>query len=166
MAIVVETGAVVAGANSYVSVADLRDYADDRGISLPSDDTTCEPLLIKATDYLEAQRNRYQGYKTASTNPLQFPRADVWIDGYELSSTAIPVELKKAQMQLACDAYTQDLMPSELPTTKGALVSQKIDVIEVTYSQPASKRSQPWFQKAESFLQPLYQRNGLFAVRA
>jgi len=165
MTITVETGAGVANANSYVTVTELRAYADARSITLPSADVTCEPLLIKAIDYIEAQRNRLKGYKKDSDNPLQFPRCDVWIDGYEVSDTSIPRELKYAQMQLACDAYTVDLMPNQLVTTKGAVVKQKVGDLEVAYDNPANPRSVPAFSKADALLAPLYKNNGMYAVR-
>ena len=58
MTITVETGSGDnASANSYVSVADFKAYADARGYSYPGTDPACEKLLIKAMDYIEAQRN-------------------------------------------------------------------------------------------------------------
>lgn len=166
MAITVETGAGVSGANSYVTTDDLRDFADLRGLSYPSDDADIEILLIKATDYLENLRDRFKGVKTAAANPLQFPRADLYIDGFSVGSTEIPQELKNAQIQLALDAQTVDLLPNELVSDKGDRKKEKVDVIEVEYFERVNKRTQPKLTKAMYFLMPLLKNNGLFAVRS
>lgn len=61
------TGANLA-ANSYCAVADLRNYALLRSSALPVADDDCAVLLIKAMDYVEAQRDRYKGVKTSQAN--------------------------------------------------------------------------------------------------
>ncbi len=53
MAIVVEDGTQVAGANSYVSESDLTTYASDRGVALSETESV---LIIKAMDYLNTLR--------------------------------------------------------------------------------------------------------------
>ena len=57
MAMIVETGAGVANANSYTTVAFIQAYFDDRGGNAAWDalasDTEREHILIKATDYIE-----------------------------------------------------------------------------------------------------------------
>lgn len=165
MAITVEDGTIVAGANSYASVADLRDYADDRGISLPSSDSACEILLIKAADYVESKRDKYQGIKAESDQPMQWPRDGAYVDGFEVSASEIPRELKYAQMQLACDAHTTDIMPNRLVATQGAVTRQKVGDLEVAYANPTNPLSVPAFAKADALLAPLYKRNGLMGVR-
>lgn len=42
MAIIVEDGTGVTGANSYISLADARTYATNRGFELSADDTIAE----------------------------------------------------------------------------------------------------------------------------
>jgi hypothetical protein len=82
--IVVEDGSIVASANSYVSAADLSTYATDRGITING---TAAVLLIQAMDYLEQQD--FQGYKYTDDQALQWPRGDVYIDGYYVSVSTI-----------------------------------------------------------------------------
>lgn len=165
MALTVEDGTIVTNANTYVDVDDLRDYAAARGIALPTSDTECEILIIKAADYVESKRDRYQGVKSDSDQPMQFPRDGVFIDGFELSADEIPRELKYAQMQLACDAHTTDIMPNRLVTTQGAVTKQKVGELEIAYANPTSPLSVPAFARADALLAPLYKRNGLFGVR-
>lgn len=166
MTIVVEDGTSVSGANSYVTTDELRTYADLRGLSYPSDDVDIEILLIKAADYLESFRDRYKGDKSASTNALQWPRTDVYIDGYSITKTTIPTELKNAQIQIALDAQAVEISPNELVSDKGDRKKEKVDVIEVEYFERSNSRTQPKFTKAMYFLSPLLKQNGLFAVRA
>ena len=168
MALTIETGAIVTGANSYVTVDEFRAYAEARGIiSISSDDADYEVYLIKAMDKLESYRARYQGEKVDSDQPLQFPRVGVWVDGFELEETTIPRELKYAQMAFAMESLAgNDLNPTVLTSTPAQVTKEKVGEIEVTYANPSSLRSSPAFAKAEALLAPLLKKSGLFAVRA
>lgn len=96
MAITVEDGSIVSGANSYVSEAELTAYATARGVTLSTD---TEQLLIRAMDYIESLE--FAGYKWTNTQPLQWPRSNVWVDGYLTDADEIPDELKNGLMQTA-----------------------------------------------------------------
>ena len=50
MALVIEDGSRVAGANSYVTLAEARAFASARGVTLSAVDATLEPFVIKAFD--------------------------------------------------------------------------------------------------------------------
>ena len=115
MAIVVEDGSQVSGANSYVTEAELSAYATARGTSLTVD---TEQLLIRAMDYVESLE--YQGSIIAETQPLQWPRSPVIVDGYDVSSTTIPTLLKEGLMEtaIAIDGGTDPLADLERTTTK------------------------------------------------
>ena len=52
MAIVVEDGTLVSGANSYSSVADFKTWADARGITYGTDEVIGQQML-RSMDYLE-----------------------------------------------------------------------------------------------------------------
>ena len=67
MALIVEDGSIVTGAESYISVADASTYHSNRGntawASL-STDAIREQCLRKATDFMrQAYRSRWQGYR-------------------------------------------------------------------------------------------------------
>jgi hypothetical protein len=94
--IIVEDGTIVENANSYVTVAELNAYATARGLTIESDE---EPLLIRAMDYLESLH--FIGLKLTEAQPLQWPRWNVFIDGFFVSSETIPSLLKEAQMEVA-----------------------------------------------------------------
>lgn len=130
MTIVVEDGSIVANANSYVSEADLTTYATDRGIVIVGEE---DELLIQAMDYLEQQN--FIGIKWTSTQSLQWPRADVIIDGYYQNVEDIPQLLINAQCEiaLAIDAGNGPLI--DLPR---AVKRQRVGELEVEYAEGTS----------------------------
>ena len=166
MTLVVETGSGDnSAANTYATVAELRAHSLLRGDSLDSSsDSTLESLLIQAMDYLESLYNKFKGYPTAETQPLQWPRADVWDIFYPGASTAsdeIPTELKRSQMSLALDAQNGGLMDTVRAGDRGAVLSESIDGISVSYADAKSGSS---YMKANADLNKLC-APGLAAVR-
>lgn len=129
--IIVEDGSVVANANSYVTVAELQAFAADRGIDTFTGDES--ELLIQAMDYLEIQN--YIGLKLNRDQELQWPRADVYIDGYYLQANTIPKELKNAQMQNAI-SIDQGNGPNRVYPRKTK--REKVDVLEIEYADNSS----------------------------
>jgi hypothetical protein len=125
MAIVVEDGTIVSGANSYVSEADLTAYATARGITITGDE---EELLIKAMDYVETLN--FIGIKYTRDQPLQWPRSDVVIDYYYKDVDDIPNELKNGLMEtaLAIDAGNDPM--SDIARQKSSV---KVGDLAVTY---------------------------------
>lgn len=154
MTITVEDGSIVAGANSYVTLAEARAYATARGKTLPADDAALSALLITSVDYLEAQRARYQGSKVSATQELQFPRDEVYIDGVPLEATTIPAILKQAQIRLAIEANSGvDLMP----TRSGPFVKkEEIGPIVTEYSEKVGVSVEPEITAVEALLEPLF----------
>lgn len=95
--IIIEDGSNVAGANSYITQVELSTYAADRGVTIASADTKL--LLIESMDYLESLA--YIGLKRNLTQPLQWPRLDVVVDGFILDADSIPQLLKDGQAEVA-----------------------------------------------------------------
>lgn len=166
MTITVETGAGVANANSYVTLAEARTYAKARGVTLTAFDDVLEQYLIKAMDYLESLRADYRGIKTDSTYALQWPRYGVYLDGVELDSNVIPTELKNAQVALAMAVQDGvDLMPTQ--SGDAFVVSEKVGPIETRYSEGVSVSGVPIVRSVEALLAPLLKATGaLSTVRA
>lgn len=96
MAIIVEDGSNVPGANSYGDVAGLTAYAAARGITLVGD---LEALLIRSMDQLEGEY--WKGRRSNSDQALSFPRYGICIDGEILDSDEIPKQLVEGQYELA-----------------------------------------------------------------
>lgn len=152
ISIIVEDGSLVNGANSYVNLATARQFALNRGKSLPASDDEANAALIRAMDYIEAKRRQFKGVKVSPTQSLQWPRKCVDIDGEDFPENAIPIELKNAQCQLALEAATIDLMP----TSSGAFViREKTGPIETEYSETISTSGSPNMPAVEAFLAPL-----------
>ena len=148
--IVVEDGTIVSGANSYVSAAELTTYATDRGITISGTEAV---LLIQAMDYIEQQP--FKGFKYTESQALQWPRGDVYIDGYVVDADEIPQLLKDAlcEAALAIDGGNNPLANVERSTKK-----EKVGPIEVEYMDQAS--SSVYLRGLESKLRKLLSTGG------
>ena len=170
--LVVEDGTGVSGANTYITVDDFLTYIDNRGLSYSagSDHDDIAANLIKATDYIEGKRKRFQGDKTAAANALQFPRTDCYVDGTALESDEIPNILKNAQAQIAYDLDALSIdqaKPAIAASSKGDIIREKVGPIERHYDSTGDKNPNPEFQTAEDLLAPLYkQGHGINLVKS
>lgn len=150
MALTIEDGSVVEGANSYVSVATAQAYADARGSSVE----ITEELLVSAMDYLESLRADYQGSKVEGGQSLQFPRTGVVVDGFPLDDDEIPQCLKSAQCQLAMDAKSVSLLPTG---DRREVVSESYakGVVAKTYATGIGGSPKPRLTAADALIAPL-----------
>lgn len=167
MALELEDGTGKDDAQSYVSAAQATTYAAARGVTLAGGSPAIEAMLMKAMDYLESFRARYQGSKTwpapvvdppHDAQALQWPRTGVVIDcDYDLPDNVIPTELKNAQMQCCIEIQNgYNLMPS----TDGRVVKKtKVDVIEKEFFSATdlgtSGTPSPSFPAVDALLAPL-----------
>ena len=132
MALVIEDGTIVEGANSFVTVAEIRAYATARGVSLPVADGEVEPFAVTAWDFIASLESRMLGVRTDPEQEGPYPRTGVVIYSAELLPDAIPSTLKKAQMQLALDVslgvpiFTDD-------TAEPAVKREKVGPIETEF---------------------------------
>ncbi len=85
-------GHVVPGANTYIDVPYLLQFAEDRGITLVNDPTI---LILTAMDYIET--TLFVGEKWTRDQVLQWPRINVFIDGWYQNLATIPFHLLKGQ---------------------------------------------------------------------
>lgn len=147
--LIVETGQIVAGAESYVTVAEALAYHANRDNSTWSAASTAsqEASLRKATAYVDGKyRPRWKGKRVqAAVQPLEWPRFGVRMDGAApypthfammpgffdlLSTTLIPQQLKDATCEAALRALAGDLM-ADMDMTKQR---EKIGPIETWYT--------------------------------
>lgn len=161
MAFTVEDGSGVAGANSYVSVADARSYALDRGLTLPDDALACEQALVKAADYLDTHyENRLQGRPVATDQTMQWPRQYVYVDSRLLSYTAIPARVVAAQIEAAV-AITAgvDLSPSGV--TSAPVKRTRVGSLETEYATEGGRgRTSPKVSAVDRLMRPLLRGGG------
>lgn len=89
--------------NSYTSVEDADAYLANSLFN--SEWTDAEPEL-KARALISATRRLdtsfiWEGYKTESDQPLEFPRAGIKLDSYLVDNDSIPPKIAQATMELA-----------------------------------------------------------------
>lgn len=98
--LIVETGSIVANANSYIDDGDLTTFASDYGFTVGADEPTRIQQTLKAMRYVETiLLGRVQGHRVSDEQTLSFPRCGVIVDGVELADDSIPATLKNAVMQ-------------------------------------------------------------------
>lgn len=156
--IVVETGAVVTGANSFNSLAQFKTHADNRGrvYTAVYDDEAIKAALVKMFDYLNSLP--WRGIKTGRDNPGAWPRYGTEIggntlaelelpasnfvgvldrDGWYIDTDTVPPEVVNAHNEGAWLILTgKDMEPSL--ARGGQIKRRKVDVIETEYFSGAS----------------------------
>ena len=143
MAIVVEDGTLVSGANSYITLAEFKAWADDRGITYGTDSKISEQLY-RAHDYFESLR--FKGLKSDENQTMQWPRDQVLVDGYAVDSNEIPKEVKTSLFELIKIEIDGD---SKLAPSEREVLSEQVDSIKITYKDNAGmKRSTPAPERA------------------
>ncbi|MCK9234930.1 MAG: hypothetical protein M0P09_01285 [Acholeplasmataceae bacterium] len=161
MALVIEDGSIVAGANSYITLDEFRAFAEDRGVEPPTSEDELAPMIFEAADYINAYEPRYKGERV---NPLgqemSWPRKRVKIFGADFPDDKIPPQLKVAQLQAALTVLQgTSLLPN---ITSFAVRREKVDVIEVEYAtgggqnNTATEEMTPKFPAIMSSLDPLF----------
>jgi len=165
--IVVETGAGLVDSNAYVSVADARTYATNRGVTLPADNDQVAVMLIEATDYIESKACQFGGVPTSDTQALSWPRSG-WIPkGKEtpFPSDAIPKNLVNAQCALVI-AVSQGI--SLLPNTSASdyVTEETVGPITTKYADPIAVGVTPNLGAADALLAPLFSYCGQGGIRS
>lgn len=148
MALVVEDGTGITGANTYVSVATLQAYADARKILLPALEPDIEALLLKACDFLELKV--WVGDVLLETQGLAFPRL-VQDETYQEVSTGLPKQIVQAQILLAIEAKAGPLFAA---ARQGKYKRTKIDQIYVEYNKAWEVAGDLYFPAVESLISP------------
>lgn len=150
MALVVEDGTIVAGANSNVTLAEVKAFVGT--IALPTaTDPEIERAAILATRYLDGKyRHRLKGQQVRpTTQALEFPRVgvrlidepqqyygvdpsfyDVEYSGY-LAENVVPQQWKDATCELTIRALTAPLAADIAATDR--VKRKKIDVLDTEY---------------------------------
>jgi len=98
MALVVETGNIVPGADSYLSLSDARALAAKYGYVLPADDTEAEAALRNGAMYVGLQEPAMCGRRVSAAQSLSFPRTGISLYGFPVANSVIPDQVKLAQL--------------------------------------------------------------------
>ena len=162
MALTVEDGTIVAGADSYVTRSEFITYAYNRNITV-DDDINTDEILRTAFDYIDSQEHKLHGERVYDVNASAFPRYNLSIDGYDYDSSTIPEQVKKCQMELAIDILNGiDLWnrkASDSTPIKSKMVGGAVQIhYAVQNGQPALRKS-----RSRSLLSKL-KRGGGFSL--
>lgn len=152
MALVVETGAVIAGAESYATVAEFDTYWTNRGDSTLTALATAdkEILLRIGTRWLDS-RYKWRGTIVDNDQVLDWPRWGVeGSDGKYYDSDEIPTILKEALFEIAKQQNTADIFTT---TTSRKVIREKLDVLEQEFTPHGDTVLRyPWI---DSLLKPI-----------
>lgn len=121
---------LIVGTNSYVDEAYITNYATERGITLTGDVSV---LGIRAMDYLNSLN--WKGQKTDPSQPLDWPRMGVYVDGVLLDSSVVPSDIEQAQ---AAQAIEIDQGNDPTAIVGRATKKEKLGTLEVEYMDNAS----------------------------
>lgn len=130
MALIIEDGTGVSGANSYVTDAEYIAYVlEVYGVTVTSN----EPALLRAMAYMNSLK--WYGVKTyGRAQSTAWPRKGVSdCDGFSILSNEIPAEVVKAQCELAYAEATATGVLTPQVSVAGVVSREKVDVIEVEY---------------------------------
>jgi len=154
MSIIVETGVGTnIAANSYVTIAETDTYFESIGVTewTEGDDDAKEYAVLNACLYMELLD--WKGQKALSTDPLVWPRRGVVDDdGYPVYSDTIPIQVRRAQMELAL-RYLQGKAPmGDISSGDGYVSRETIGPITVEYRSGYSANAK--FPTVDALLKP------------
>jgi len=164
VAIVVEDGSIVTGANSYISRADYIAWAASIGVTIASD-TTADEELIKAASFIDQHEPNLQGTRTNRDNPMAFPRWRVLIDGWYWNSDEIPRNVILAQQAYALDVHNGiDLWNKGANANLIASEKTVTGAVSVKFAVSGSDQKMTNTSTGDALLATLLKRSGLFSV--
>lgn len=155
MPLIVEDGTGIEDANSYVDLAEAREIAAIRGISLSDSDPELTAQLVTASDRITSYEMSFTGERATGIQGLSYPRIHSTRYCKPYPSDSIPKELKLAQVTLA-DILQSGFNLWAQPTVEG-ITREKVGPIETEYAESvATDTENPYFAQIESILSPLF----------
>ena len=154
MALIVEDGSVVTGADSFLSLADARLLAVNYGITLPVDDLEAEITLRKGYQQLLTKERGLQGERVSADQTGIYPRNNVLKNCFEVASNTIPNEVKMAQLYSA-DGINSGATTNSVNTGEKLKSFTVSGVYSETYQGGAVSSSNAQIQGVNNQLYPL-----------
>lgn len=151
MALLVEDGTGVVGAESYQTVAAADTYHSNLGNSAWAALSTPvkEQSLRKATNYMTQEfQSRWKGYRIDADQALDFPRSSVIVFDSFIASNIVPEPVKNACAELALKANSGALNPDSTQNVK----AKTIGPIKIEYDQYSSQNKR--YDSIEQMLAP------------
>ena len=136
MALLIEDGSNVPGAQTYVSESTLTAYALARGYTLVGDPSQ---LLLQAMDWVE--NLNFQGIRGYYIQTLQWPRLRIMIDLYWVMNNTIPQLLKDLECEVAMAIDMGESPYASIPNkiTRVKAGSIEIDYLGASVSNPINR---------------------------
>ena len=150
--IIVEDGSVVADANSYVSLAELRQLMDSYSI-IPAEvtDDQLTRILFRAMRYIDAMN--FKGEKVNPFHTTEWPRSDVAWAPYTLwPSDKVPPQVKQALALLVSGVVNEG---EEVLTPAQNIRREKVGQLEIEfYASGGIGGESVWQKQAVDLLLP------------
>ncbi|MHB1125235.1 MAG: DnaT-like ssDNA-binding protein [Ramlibacter sp.] len=159
MALIVETGAGLADAESYATVEQADAYLAARNYpawALLAPEAK-EAALRMATAYMHAFA--WKGIRSYQTQALDWPRTGVVADGYPVDGDRVPAAVRNACIELARRASTGELAPDQ----GQQIASKSVGPVSVTY-QAGSTNARRFPHVAVMLSSLMHGGGGSFAI--
>jgi hypothetical protein len=163
MALTIEDGTIVIGADSFCPRQEYIAYAASKGVII-ADDTEADVELVRAAEFIGAHEPNLKGDKIARDQPLAYPRKNLVLEGFEWGADEIPRQVILCQMALALDIHAGIDLYNPSPNPNRATRREKVDVIEVEYFGKNGGIKMNRDSTATALLATLLKRSGLMSI--
>lgn len=165
MALMIETGAIVEGADSYVTRADYIAYAASMGVTV-EDTVATDVQLRKAAQFIDSKEHRLKGVRVSRDQPLAFPRDGVSIDNWSWSKTEIPRQVLLCQLALALDIHAGVDLYNPVSSAPASVKRERVEgVVDIEYAISDSPAKLSRESSSTALLNSLMKRSGMTLVR-
>jgi hypothetical protein len=164
MSLIVETGAIVPGAESYASTDQADAYHASRGNATWATLTVTEKeqSLVRATDYMGGMyRMKWKGLRASLNQTLDWPRFNVQLEDVGFGSVAayVPYNTVPAQVVQACAELALRAAAGELaPDLERTVAEKTTGPIRTVYASGAPEYVR--FRAVDLLLRPLLESGG------
>lgn len=132
---IVETGESLSNATSYVSVAEYKQYYENRGIDYSATaEADIQVKLNVATEYIDNNYN-FIGRISNDDQSLSFPRVGLSKNGYAIDSDVIPQDVKDAVCYIA-----DKVKNGNIEQVDTGVKSESFGPVSATYSETGQKK--------------------------
>jgi hypothetical protein len=160
MAFVVETGAGLSNATSYISLAEAEDFVADYFATNTNwsgaTDSVKQTALMQATQYLDLKYGqRWVERRTSDDQALDWPRA--YVDdrnNYPVESDIIPVNIKRATVVMALEFLAGVDPLADIAASQRDIKSKSTQLgpIRSTIEYVGSKKSDKEYRRAHAYV--------------
>ena len=159
--LIIEDGAGVELANSYVSLVDARLLAEQYGWALPSDDDKANVSLINGYNYLNTLESGMCGTRTYEDQTGAFPRENCSCGNFAIAIDVIKPEVKQAQVRAA---VTYGAGTTVNPDNDGKDVASEevVGAVKVSYFENGKTGDSVDITEAIQFLERCYLTKSAF----